>query len=157
MIRLLAFVSILVWGACFALQAQTPVPTDPYKKRVLHQIDSLTQHIEKLVLTQDTVAMRAFYPDDMVITNPFGQMIGKEKMIERVKAGVIKYSQFEKIIEHFTMEGDKIAIVAGKEEVTPTTDANRADAGKAHTRRFTEVWVLRDNRWQRIIRHASTF
>lgn len=132
-------------------------PTDVYKKRVLHQIDSLIQYQERLILTQDTVAMRAFYPNDMVITNPFGQMIGKEKVIERVKTGIIQYSKFEKTIEHFAMEGDKLAIVAGKEDVTPKSDANRADAGKPHTRRFTEVWVLRDDRWQRLIRHASTF
>lgn len=128
-----------------------------YEKSVLHQIDSLIQYQELLVLRQDTVAMRAFYPDDMVITNPFGQMINKETTIQRVRAGIIKYSKFEKIIEHFAMEGAKTAIVAGKEKVTPTTDANRSDAGKPHERRFTEVWVLREGRWQRLIRHASTF
>lgn len=131
-------------------------PTEAYKKRILRQIDSLINYQEGLILTQDTVAMRKFYPNDMVITNPFGQMIGKEKMLERVKAGIIKYSQYEKTIEHFAMEGDNVAIVAGKETITPTTDANRADAGKAHERRFTEVWVLREGRWQRLIRHAST-
>jgi ketosteroid isomerase-like protein len=115
----------------------------------------LIQYQEKLVLTQDTTTMRAFYPEDMVITNPFGQMINKEKMIERVKSGIIKYSSFEKTIEHFHMEGDKLAIIAGKEQVTPTTDANRADAGKPHERRFTEVWVFREGRWQRLVRHAS--
>lgn len=127
-----------------------------YRKQVLRQIDSLIQYQEQLVLKQDTTAMRSFYPDDMIITNPFGQMIGKEKMIERVKAGIIQYSKFEKIIEHFTMEGDKVAIIAGKELVMPTPDANRTDAGKPHERRFTEVWVLREGRWQRLIRHAST-
>jgi Domain of unknown function (DUF4440) len=132
-------------------------PTDAYKKQVLYQIDSLMNYHERLILTQDTVAMRKFNPDDLVITNPFGQMIGKEKMIERVKSGIIKYSKYEKTIEHFAMEGDNVAIVIGKEDVTPTTDANRADAGIAHERRFTEVWFLRDGNWKRTVRHASTF
>lgn len=133
------------------------VPTEAYKKQVLHHIDSLMTYQEGIILAQDTVAMRKFNPDDLVITNPFGQMIGKEKMIERVKAGIIKYSKFEKTIEHFAMEGDNVAIVAGKENVTPTNDSNRADAGKPHERRFTEVWVLREGRWYRTVRHASTF
>jgi hypothetical protein len=133
----------------------TKEPYSNYEKQVLKHIDSLIQYQEKLVLTQDTTTMRAFYPEDMVITNPFGQMINKEKMIERVKSGIIKYSSFEKTIEHFHMEGDKLAIIAGKEQVTPTTDANRADAGKPHERRFTEVWVFREGRWQRLVRHAS--
>jgi hypothetical protein len=106
------------------------------------------------VLRQDTVAMRAFYPDDMVITNPFGQMINKETMLQRVKAGIIKYTAFEKVIEHFAMEGDRVAILAGREEVAPAPDASRPDAGKPHVRRFTEVWVLRQGCWQRLVRHV---
>ena len=128
-----------------------------YQQSVYKIIDSLTKQIELMVLNQDTIAMQKFYPDDMVITNPFGQMIDKKTMIKRVKDGVIKYSEFEKIIEHFTMPDDKTAIVVGKENVTPTKDANRNDAGKHHERRFTEVWVYRQANWLRIIRHASTF
>lgn len=128
-----------------------------YQNSVFKVIDSLTSQIELMVLHQDTIAMQKFYPDDMVITNPFGQMIDKKTMIQRVKDGIIKYSEFEKIIEHFTMPDDKTAIVVGKEEVTPTKDANRNDAGKHHIRRFTEVWVYRQGNWLRLIRHASTF
>jgi hypothetical protein len=65
------------------------------------------------------------------------------------------YTEFEKIIEHFTIPDDKTAIVVGKEKVTPAEDANRADAGKHHERRFTEVWVYRGGLWKRLIRHAS--
>lgn len=128
-----------------------------YQQSVYITIDSLTKQIELMVLKQDTIAMQKFYPDDMVITNPFGQMIDKKTMIKRVKDGIIKYSEFEKIIEHFTMPDDKTAIVVGKEYVTPTKDANRTDAGKHHERRFTEVWVYRQSNWLRIIRHASVF
>lgn len=128
-----------------------------YQQSVYKIIDSLTKQIELMVLNQDTVAMQKFYPDDMVITNPFGQMIDKKTMIKRVKDGIIKYSEFEKVIEHFTMPDDKTAIVVGKENVTPTKDANRTDAGKHHERRFTEVWVYRQSNWLRIIRHASIF
>ena len=126
-----------------------------YQLSVYKIIDSLTHKIELMVLNQDTISMQKFYPDDMIITNPFGQMIDKKTMIKRVKDGVIKYSEFEKIIEHFTMPDEKTAIVVGKENVTPTKDANRADAGKPHERRFTEVWVYRQGNWLRLIRHAS--
>jgi hypothetical protein len=43
----------------------------------------------KLVLTQDTAAMRQFYPDDMAVTNPFNQFIDKRKVMERVKADMV--------------------------------------------------------------------
>lgn len=153
MSKLIILFTIII-SSVVSVNAQTN-PNELYRNQVLRQIDSLIQYQEQLVLRQDTVAMRAFYPDDMIITNPFGQMINKETMIKRVKTGVIQYSKFEKTIEHFAMEGDKVAIVAGNEKVTPTSDANRADAGKPHERRFTEVWVYREGRWQRLIRHAS--
>lgn len=127
-----------------------------YQYRVFKTIDSLIQLQESLILSKDTTYMRLFYPEDMIITNPFGQMIGKEKMIERVKEGIISYSQYEKTIEHFAMEGENTAFVIGEEVVKPTDDAARDDAGKLHSRRFTEVWVLRNGQWQRLIRHAST-
>lgn len=126
-----------------------------YESSVYNEINRLIDEQEGITLRQDIPKMREFYPDDMVITNPFGQMINKETMIERVRSGIIKYSKFEKSIEHFAMEGDKVAIVAGREKVTPAADANRSDIGKSHERRFTEVWVLRQGRWQRLVRHAS--
>lgn len=128
---------------------------NPYQQSVFKIIDQLTNQIEIMVLHQDIAAMQKFYPDDMIITNPFGQMINKETMMQRVKDGIIKYSEFEKIIEHFTMPDEKTAIVVGKEKVTPTKDANRSDAGKHHERRFTEIWVYRNGNWVRLIRHAS--
>ncbi|MFN3300511.1 MAG: alpha/beta fold hydrolase [Sediminibacterium sp.] len=49
-----------------------------YQQSVFKIIDSLTNQIELMVLKQDTIAMQKFYPDDMIITNPFGQMIDKK-------------------------------------------------------------------------------
>ena len=133
----------------------TSKPLTAYQLSVKKHIDSLIQYQEQITLKQDTAAMRQFYPDDMVITNPFGQLINKEQMLERVKSGIIQYESCEKVIEHFSMEGNNVAFVEGYENVKPGKNANRADAGKAHNRRFTEVWVLRFGKWQRLIRHGS--
>ena len=48
-----------------------------------------------------------------------------------------------------------MVIVIGSETVVPTADAVRNDAGKTVHRRFTEVWIMRDNKWQKVVRHAS--
>jgi hypothetical protein len=109
----------------------------------------------KLVLTQDTAAMRQFYPDDMAVTNPFNQFIDKRKVMERVKADIIKYASYEKQIDHFHLEGDHTVVVIGREIVVPTVDANRADAGKTVNRRFTEVWIRRGKDWKKVVRHAN--
>ena len=46
-------------------------------------------------------------------------------------------------------------IVIGSETVVPTPDAARPDAGKTVHRRFTEVWLRRDGKWQKVVRHVS--
>ena len=109
---------------------------------------------QKLILNQDTVAMKKFYPEDFVVTNPFNQFINKQKVIERVKGNIIKYSSYERKFDYFKFYGNT-AIVIGSEIVIPTQDANRLDAGKVVNRRFTEVWMKRGLEWKKVVRHAS--
>ena len=109
---------------------------------------------QKLILNQDTVGMKKFYPEDFVVTNPFGQFINKRKVIERVKGNIIKYSSYERKFDYFKFYGNT-AIVIGSEIVIPTQDANRSDAGKIVNRRFTEVWMKRGLEWKKVVRHAS--
>ena len=109
---------------------------------------------QKLILNQDTVAMKKFYPEDFVVTNPFNQFINKQKVIERVKGNIIKYSSYERKFDYFKFYGNT-AIVIGSEIVIPTQDANRLDAGRVVNRRFTEVWMKRGLEWKKVVRHAS--
>ena len=118
------------------------------------EIKRLYAFEEQLTLTQDTAGIKKYYPDDFVVTNPFNQFIDKKKVIERVNANIIKYSTYKHTFDAFRFYGDMV-IVIGSETVVPTTDAVRNDAGKTVNRRFTEVWVMREGRWQKVVRHAS--
>jgi len=109
-----------------------------------------------LILRQDTVALQKFYPDDFVVTNPFSQFIDKKKVIERVKANIIKYSSFERIFEYFKVHENTVFIV-GQEIVVATEDAARTDAGQTTHRRFTEVWMKRGKDWMKVLRHANHY
>ncbi|MBP6431700.1 MAG: alpha/beta fold hydrolase [Ferruginibacter sp.] len=126
-----------------------------YRELTKRHIDSLTQLNVKWTLTQDTNSIKKYVPDDLMITNPFGQLINKNKMIERIKADIIKYSVFEKVIENYQFENDDLVVTQGLEKTVPATNSKRDDAGKLTMRRFTEVWVKRNNSWARITRHAS--
>ena len=108
----------------------------------------------QLILNQDTVGMNKFYPDDFVVTNPFNQFINKSTVLSRVKLNVIKYNSYERNFDSFRFYGNT-AIVIGSEIVIPTQDAARADAGKTVNRRFTEVWIKRNMKWEKIVRHAN--
>jgi pimeloyl-ACP methyl ester carboxylesterase len=118
-------------------------------------IDSLTQLQVKWTLNQDTASINKYFANDLMVTNPFGQLINKSKLIERVNADIIKYSLFEKKIENYQIENNDVVITQGLEKTIAAPNSNRQDAGKLVLRRFTEVWVNRNNNWARITRHAS--
>jgi len=107
-----------------------------------------------LILRSDVVGMDHFYPDDFVVTNPFNQFINKVKVLERVRTNIIKYKTYTRQFDYFHRYGDTVVVI-GTELVIPAADANRTDAGQTVHRRFTEVWVLRNRQWQKVVRHAN--
>jgi ketosteroid isomerase-like protein len=147
--------SVLSLLTAVTAPGQTSNRSSDGDKKTMAEIKRVMDYELKLVLTQDTAAMRQFYPDDMAVTNPFNQFIDKRKVMERVKADIIKYASYEKQVDHFHLEGDHTVVVIGRETVVPTTDANRDDAGKTVNRRFTEVWIRRGKDWKKVVRHAN--
>jgi ketosteroid isomerase-like protein len=149
--KYLFIVALLFYAA--SLYGQTPQikSNNTIAEKEIKRLYAVEQ---KLILNQDTVGMKKFYPEDFVVTNPFGQFINKQKVIERVKGNIIKYSSYERKFDYFKFYGNT-AIVIGSEIVIPTQDANRSDAGKIVNRRFTEVWMKRGLEWKKVVRHAS--
>ncbi len=146
-------IGIMLFSFNSYLQNPNERPTkNPKEEKEIRRLYDLEQ---QFVLNQDTAGMAKFYPDDMVVTNPFNQYIDKAKVLERVKANIIKYSTYEKKYDDFRFYGKKMAIVVGSELVIPTQDAARTDAGKTVNRRFTEVWFKRGKEWKKVVRHAN--
>jgi hypothetical protein len=108
-----------------------------------------------IVLSGDAEAWDEFYPEDHVVTNPFNQLLDKQQVLERVREHIIRYKSYEKKIEYLCVYTDA-AVIAGVEISLPADDANRPDAGKLTSRRFTETWIKRDNQWRKVARHVST-
>lgn len=123
-------------------------------KQAEAEIRRLYDREHELLLQRDFAAQERFYPDDFVVTNPFSMFIDKPRVIERLRADIIKYSTYERRYDYFRRYGDTMVVV-GSEMVVPTPDAKRLDAGKTVHRRFTEMWVWRDGGWQKVVRHAS--
>lgn len=123
-------------------------------RRVEQEIRALYDYEQQLLLRRDAEAQERFYPEDFVVTNPFNMFIDKKKVMERIRADIIKYSRYDRQFDAFRIYGDTVVVI-GSETVVPTPDANREDAGKTIHRRFTEVWLRRDGRWDKVVRHAS--
>jgi ketosteroid isomerase-like protein len=135
--------------------AQTPEGRKK-EQAIKQEMQRLAAYEVDLVLRSDIAAMERFYPDDMIVTNPFNQVIDKPKVIERVESNIIKYSSMTKDVEHVRSFGDMV-VTMGLETAKVTPDAARNDAGKTTYRRFTEVWTLRAGSWKKIVRHANHF
>ena len=135
--------------------AQTP-QGQKKEQAIKQEMQRLAAYEVNLVLRSDIAAMERFYPNDMIVTNPFNQVIDKPKVIERVKANIIKYTSMTKDVEHVRFFGDMV-VTMGLETAKVTPDADRNDAGKMTYRRFTEVWTLRGGSWKKIVRHANHF
>jgi ketosteroid isomerase-like protein len=105
------------------------------------------------ILRNDAAAAEAFYADEIVVNNPrYTVTNGKQALMALIKTGNIRYSSFVREIEKITFQGE-MAIVMGKETVKP--DGNTPGAGQTILRRYTNIWMKRNNKWLLIARHAN--
>jgi hypothetical protein len=144
--------SLLFTGYSFSQDSNRK---DDRSKAEMEKVRKLMDYETQIVLKQDTNAMKLFYPDDMVVTNPYNQVINKRTILDRVKSNFVKYSSIEKVVDYYHLENDELLIVIGNETIVPAADANRDDRGKTVRRRFTEIWVKRNDEWKQVIRHFN--
>jgi ketosteroid isomerase-like protein len=152
----LIFSSILICVTTICAIGQVTYHLSKKDSTIVEEIKRRNKYEIQLILRQDSIALKKFYPDDFVVTNAFNQFIDKDKVIERVKTNIIKYSSIERIFDYFKIHGNTVFVV-GREIVVPTIDAARTDAGQTVHRRFTEVWMKRGNVWMKVLRHANNY
>lgn len=105
------------------------------------------------VLRSDVAALEKLWAEDFTVNNPQNQISrGRKEVLDRVRAGLIKYSSFVREIEFVGLYGDTV-VVMGLEAVTPT--GNSPTAGQTVRRRFTNVWMKRKGNWLLSVRHAN--
>ncbi|HYI94306.1 MAG TPA: nuclear transport factor 2 family protein, partial [Bryobacteraceae bacterium] len=103
-----AFVlTVLLVIATGSSHAQAP-EGQKKEQAIKQEMQRLAVYEVDLVLRSDIAAMERFYPNDMIVTNPFNQVIDKPKVIERVKANIIKYTSMTKDVEHVRFFGDMV-------------------------------------------------
>jgi hypothetical protein len=132
-------------------------PQTSREATVEQEMRRLAAYEVDLVLRSDIQGMDRFYPADMIVTNPFNQVIDKARVLERVRGNIIRYTAMTKEVEHFRLLRPDTAMIMGLETAKVTADAARPDAGKMTYRRFTEIWILRNSEWKKVVRHANHF
>ncbi len=143
---LLAGIS-LAFVASFAGQA---AKADDAAEREIRKIDEAER---VAVLAGDLPAIERAWADDFTVNAPNNQVLkGKKDAVALVRAGILDYASFERDVEAVLIHGDT-AILMGLETVKPRNKA--PEAGRTVRRRFTNIWMKRDGRWQLTARQAT--
>ena len=88
----------------------------------------------------------------MIVNTP-ANVVGTVQNTKAIfRAGGLRYLAFERTIEKMAFN-DNVAIVMGGEMIKP--QGSQPNAGKTVTRRFTHVWLYKNNSWSIIARQAT--
>ncbi len=107
---------------------------------------------ESVLKGDSTTLFDKIWSPGMIVNTPANQ-VGTAEGTKRIfRAGGLRYISFERMIEKISFT-DNIAIVMGGEIIKP--QGKQPNAGKTVTRRFTHVWLFRNNAWSIIARQAT--
>ncbi|WP_407527940.1 nuclear transport factor 2 family protein [Lacibacter sp. MH-610] len=119
------------------------------------EIKVLEQKIVTAILNNDTNSLKQLWAEEYLVNNPRNNISpNRDAVLQTQKAGMINYSHFERIIEQMQFQKN-LVITMGYETFVSRNDIPGAKAGQMYKRRFTNIWMLNDGRWQQIARHAS--
>ncbi len=88
----------------------------------------------------------------MVVNTPANVVGTVEGTKTQLRLGNLNYLSFERNIEKITFH-DNVAIVMGGEIIKP--HGHQINAGKTVSRRFTHVWLHKNDQWSIIARQAT--
>jgi len=126
----------------------------------LYETPQLKEHIRKLDLAHaqaifkgDAIALDSLMDDDVTVNHPTNRIVKEKKeLLDLIKKGTIRYTAFERFPETFLFFKDMV-VVMGNEMVVPAAGA--PNAGKKLQRRYTNIWLKRNNNWKLCVRHAN--
>jgi hypothetical protein len=119
------------------------------------EIRALEEIGVKAILSGDTNTLKQLWAPEYLVNTPRNEVTGTRDSIFLIqKAGVIDYSTYEKVIERMQFQKN-IVITMGHETIVSKNDTRAAKAGQIYKRRFTNIWMKKNGKWQQIARHAS--
>lgn len=144
--QFLSFLTAYIFLTCFSNSAIAQDSREAEIRRL--------ENLEKeAVLKGDSAALfDKMWSSNMVINTPANMVGTVEGTKALLRSGNLNYLSFERNIEKITFN-DNIAIVMGGEIIKP--QGHQVNAGKTVSRRFTNVWLYKNNQWSIIARQAT--
>lgn len=117
------------------------------------EVRELDQKATNAVLHRDIPTLEKLWAEDFTVNSPQNRIAkDRNEVFGFIRNGIIDYSTFDRDVEVVRVHGDTV-ILMGAETIKPQGKA--PNAGKTIHRRFTNVWMKRDGRWQMTARHAN--
>lgn len=105
------------------------------------------------VLKSDSAALFGkIWSPNMIVNTPANVVGTVEGTKAHFRSGDLSYLSFERNIEKITFN-DCVAIVMGGEVIKP--QGHQVNAGKTVSRRFTHVWLYKNDQWSLVARQAT--
>jgi hypothetical protein len=140
----LLIISISLTGISNLVLAQDP------RESEIRRLETL--EIESVLKGDSTALFDKIWSPEMVVNTP-GNVVGTVESTKAFfRAGGLNYLSFERTIEKIIFN-DNVAIVMGGEIIKPR--GQQPNAGKTVSRRFTHVWMYKNNNWSIIARQAT--
>lgn len=124
----------------------SPASTENVEQALRKLVSERDQAIQKA----DTAAIDRIYADDYIATSATGLVRTKAQVMEDLKSGAIKLESISSDDIEVRVHGDT-AIVTGR-MTSKGTDRGREISGQ---RRFTQVYMKKNGRWQIVAFHYS--
>jgi len=109
---------------------------------------------ESVIKGDSTALFDKIWSPNMIVNTPANIVGTVEGTKAHFRSGDLNYLSFERTIEKISFT-DNIAIVMGGEVIKP--QGKQINAGKIVSRRFTHVWLYKNNSWSLIARQATIF
>ncbi len=143
------FFSFLITSLFLTCISNTVIAQDP-REAEIRRLENLER--ESVLKGDSAVLFDKIWSPDMVVNTPANVVGTVEGTKAQLRSGNLNYLSFERNIEKITFN-DNIAIVMGGETIKP--QGHQVNAGKTVNRRFTNVWLYKNNRWAIIARQAT--
>ena len=110
----------------------------------------------RIIVDGDAKAQDLFMHQNYIVNGPSNRVLRKQVLVEMLAQGKMASEHFERRIEGVAITGN-VGVVMGSERVRP---AKGSELGDKHgnndlNRRFTNVFIYEQGRWQFLARQAS--
>ena len=140
----LLIISISLTGITNIVLAQDP------RESEIRRLETLER--ESVLKGDSTALFDKIWSPNMIVNTPANVVGTVEGTKALFRAGSLNYLSFERTIEKISFN-DNVAIVMGGEIIKP--QGQQPNAGKIVSRRFTHVWLYKNNYWSIIARQAT--